>query len=301
MHIPDYMTTANMIFFSFRMPLFFILSGLFITSSLRKRSVNNLILNRFDSLIYPYLVWSIIQVTLQIVFSGEPTNAARNWKDYLYILYQPRALDQFWYLPALFNTTLIFILLKTKAHLTSTFQIALGLLLYFVSPFFEKVSLLSDWMSFYIFFAIGDAVSIAFFKPKVQKFLRSPWLSLMLLPVFVISQLYYLNNVINEFEFLLIALTGCIYMFVLAFKLESLGIFKFLKILGYHSIYIYVMHVILTACSRIVLTKFLGIEQPLILLTIGILVGTFVPVVIYKIIGKNRFGMLLFSFRKSKN
>jgi fucose 4-O-acetylase-like acetyltransferase len=33
-HIPDSLVNANMVFYSFRMPLFFILSGMFISSSI---------------------------------------------------------------------------------------------------------------------------------------------------------------------------------------------------------------------------------------------------------------------------
>ena len=36
---PAYLENANMIFYSFRMPLFFMLSGIFASLSLRKRSV----------------------------------------------------------------------------------------------------------------------------------------------------------------------------------------------------------------------------------------------------------------------
>src|SRR5580693_6950474 len=37
--VPDFLEKANMVFFSFRMPLFFILSGIFISGSLKKRSL----------------------------------------------------------------------------------------------------------------------------------------------------------------------------------------------------------------------------------------------------------------------
>src|SRR5437016_1414734 len=101
-YIPNYLTNANMIFYSFRMPLFFILSGLFISGSLAKRSLKKIISIKFENLLYPYLIWSFLQITLQIAMSGI-TNADRSLIDYTYILYQPRKLDQFWYLSALFN------------------------------------------------------------------------------------------------------------------------------------------------------------------------------------------------------
>src|SRR5882762_1837019 len=113
MDIPSALVYANMIFFSFRMPLFFILSGIFIGGSIARRPLKQLIYIKFENLLYPYLVWSFIQVTLQIVLS-KYTNSDRTLRDYTFILYQPRGLDQFWYLPALFNTTVIYLLLKVK-------------------------------------------------------------------------------------------------------------------------------------------------------------------------------------------
>ena len=116
--IPAYLFNANNIFFSFRMPLFFILSGIFLTGSLARRTPGTLLLQKFENLFYPYLIWATIQVTLQIVMAHyHLTNADRSLKDYGYLFYQPENLDQFWYLPALFNTTMVFIFTKAKLKL----------------------------------------------------------------------------------------------------------------------------------------------------------------------------------------
>src|SRR5437763_1326877 len=67
--VPQALVDANMIFYSFRMPLFFILSGIFISKSLAKKSLSQLIGSKFNLLLYPYLIWSFLQLTLQIFFS----------------------------------------------------------------------------------------------------------------------------------------------------------------------------------------------------------------------------------------
>src|SRR5262245_50919919 len=63
MNVPIVLRQANEIFFSFRMPLFFILSGLFIAGSLAKRSLGKIIEIKFENLLYPYLIWAFIQTT----------------------------------------------------------------------------------------------------------------------------------------------------------------------------------------------------------------------------------------------
>lgn len=307
--VPQSLVTANMIFFSFRMPLFFILSGIFINGSLKRRSLGQVLFTRFENLLYPYFIWSFIQVTLQILLSRY-SNTNRTAHDYLYILYQPRALDQFWYLPALFNTTLVYLLLKVKAHVPSWAQLILGLVFYLLAPHIDKISMLSDWMQFYIFYALGDNVSEIFFRPKVQGLLNNPWTLPALTPVFIASQIYYVSQAptgpgpigqapnIGEGPFLIIALIGCLTMFALAFRLQKWDILRFLRVLGFHSLYIYVIHVLVAAFVRAILMKVFGVHNSVVLLACGILAGVTVPVVFYNLCVKDNFAWFLFSLKK---
>ncbi|MBX5439709.1 MAG: acyltransferase family protein, partial [Thermoflavifilum sp.] len=128
---------ANEMFFSFRMPLFFILSGVFITRSLEKRGWLELIKIKWQTLLYPYLLWCIIQITLQITFS-EYTNSDRTLHDYAYILTNPDALDQLWYLFALFNVSVLYILLKAIGKVSPIIQLGIGILFYYLSTIFNK-------------------------------------------------------------------------------------------------------------------------------------------------------------------
>lgn len=70
---------------------------------------------------------------------------------------------------------------------------------------------------------------------------------------------------------------------ILLFLCKKKKSLKWLTILGKHSLYIYVAHVIAFAGVRIVLTNLLGIENLIILLISGILTGLFIPMAIYKL------------------
>lgn len=307
--VPAWLVNANMIFYSFRMPLFFILSGIFIGGSLAKRSLGQLITIKFENLIYPYLIWAFIQVSLQIILVRF-TNSDRSFRDYAYILYDPRQLDQFWYLPALFNTTLLYLLVKTKLKPSATLQLLLGLILFFLRPHLHLVSMLSDWMEFYLFFALGDTISAFFFKGSSQQFLKNPWPLLIMIPVFIGCQIYYLSQpedyykdiLFGQVQFLIIALTGCFTMLLLAFRLQIWNTLSFLRILGYHSLYIYVIHVIVAAFTRVLLTKFLGIHNPVALLLGGITAGVTAPIIFYNLLIKDGICWFLMSpKRKSRD
>jgi len=297
--VPVYLERANTIFFSFRMPLFFILSGIFIGGSLAKRTLKQVIGIKFENLLYPYFIWVFLQVTLQIIL-GANTNSNRTLIDYTYILYQPRALDQFWYLPALFNTSVIYLLVKTKIKPPVWGQFLIGAALYFGSPYLHSISMISDWMEFYIFFALGDAVSPFFFKDKAQRFLKNPYSLLLIAPVFILTQVYYLNHYTEpgHADFLVIALIGCLSMFILSFRIQSWNILPFLRIVGYHSLYIYVIHVFVAGLVRLFLTKFLGIQNPFILLFSGIFFGITLPIIFYNLLILDGPLWFLFSFKK---
>jgi fucose 4-O-acetylase-like acetyltransferase len=316
--VPQVLIDANMIFYSFRMPLFFILSGIFIGRSLKKYPFKNLVFQKFEILFYPYLVWASLQIILQILFS-DVTNSSRGLKDFTYLFVQPRELDQFWYLPALFNCTVIYMLLKVKLKLHIALQLLLGLVLYFISSSFDIISMVSDWMAFYIFFAIGDLISEIIFLPSTKKLLKNYWTLIILIPLFIYLQSYYLQQDFGNFaitaksdaikptylmhlkgqaEFLLIALVGCFSMFVLAFRLQDWNVLKFLRIFGYHSLYIYVMHVIVTAAVRLSLIIIFHVTNPIILLFTSIFFGIIIPIVFYNTLVKNGPFWFLFSFKR---
>ncbi|MHA4843898.1 acyltransferase family protein [Flavitalea antarctica] len=304
--IPGILQTANLIFYSFRMPLFFILSGLFINSSIAKRRTGELIFMKFENILYPYLIWSFLQISIQILFASS-TNSQRTIIDYTYIFYQPRELDQFWYLPALFNTSVIYLLLKTRLRIKTYIHVTIGLVFFFISPYLQKISMISDWMGFYIFFALGDVISVLFFRESSQKVFKKPFLALIFLPVFVATQVYYLqfdeyffvNDFGGKIQFLGISLIGCFAMFLFAVQIQEWKSLTFLRMLGMHSLQIYVMHVFVASVCRILLMKFAGVTQPVTLLISGITVGVLVPVMLYNLFIRN--GMLWFLFSLHKN
>jgi fucose 4-O-acetylase-like acetyltransferase len=301
---PAYLENANMVFYSFRMPLFFFLSGLFVSISLRKRTVKQYVRSKFETLLYPYIVWVTVQITLQIVLSGF-TNSHREVIDYTYVFYQPRSLDQFWYLPALFNASVIYTLIKKYIINKWWMLLLVAIGFYFLSPYLQDISMLSDWMEFYIFFAIGDTISHLFFHKRVQDFFKNPFTLIFAIPFFILAQtfylnqhMYYLTTEMMRAEFLLIAFTGCFTMLALSFMLQQWNILSWLRILGYHSIYIYVMHVIIAAFTRTVITHVLGVHNVFFILALCITTACFLPIIIYNLFIHNNFAWFLFTYRK---
>ena len=101
---------VDSVIYSFHMPLFFFLSGLFFMESLQKKSLTFFMASKLDSIIYPYILWSLLQGLVEASLSSY-TNGKVTYSEVFELLWQPRA--QFWFLYALFFVSLFSAILVT--------------------------------------------------------------------------------------------------------------------------------------------------------------------------------------------
>lgn len=295
-----YLEYANIMFFSFRMPLFFIVSGIFFEKSYRKRGFEVFLKTKMNTILYPYFLWGALQISVQLAFSGL-VNADRKWTDFIFLLYQPREVEQFWYLYALFNVSIFYSLLKRL----NCNKITIGLLsvcLYFLSSSFTRnnidIGFITDIFHYCIFFFIGDLFSSQFSKDKISSWLSWKLVFLLVLPFFG-SQIYFLManleyssikysfvETYSPVSFLIIALIGCLFTICISFILEKSVYFNWLMIIGHHSLYIYVSHVFATAATRIILINYFEIKEVPILLASSFCAGIIFPILLFKIVRK---------------
>ncbi|MGP2698675.1 acyltransferase family protein, partial [Serratia marcescens] len=106
----SYLLTDSIIY-SFHMPLFFFLSGLFFTQSLDKKGKTSFLISKIDTIVYPYVVWSLLQGMVEVLLSRY-TNNPSSLGDVLSLFTHPRA--QFWFLYALFMVFVLATLLYSK-------------------------------------------------------------------------------------------------------------------------------------------------------------------------------------------
>ena len=86
------------VLYSFHVPVFFFLAGMFLFSSSSDLGVCGLIWKRAKRLLYPYLLWSVLQTTLEVASASG--GRERLAGELLQILYFPQA--HFWFLYVLF-------------------------------------------------------------------------------------------------------------------------------------------------------------------------------------------------------
>ena len=90
--------------YSFHMPLFFFLSGLFLSRSVGKSSLLEFMSDKVRVVAYPYIVWSTLTVLLKSALGSIP-NTPRELSDLFLLAYHP--IDQYWFLYILFVLTII--------------------------------------------------------------------------------------------------------------------------------------------------------------------------------------------------
>ena len=303
----------NVFFFSFRMPLFFIISGVFIGASLKKKGLLHFIEDRFRFIFYPFLVWGCIQITMQLIFKGY-VNANREPIDYLNLLWNPREIEQFWYLNALFFVGIFYAMIKVKLKFTGLQQLALGFLLYFIAYFTTineiPVGLFGDVFFFYMFFAIGDNIATLIIEPEKRKLVLGHTPLLILLPCFLVMQYFFSKVNLNAGDdyyvqrfmpvlFAIVAITGCAFIINFSYLLQRLNAFRFLRVIGYHSLFIYIMHLMVIAAFRILYVNVLGLTNVYYFIIIGILAGIFIPMIIYNLAEKVGAGWMFELKKKS--
>lgn len=297
----------NIFLFSFKMPLFFIVSGIFLGNSLQRKGLDNYIRDRFQTVFYPLLIWGSIQVTIQLLLPAY-THTKRDMMGYMYLLFYPRQLQQFWYLNALFFVGSLYAIIKVYGRLKTWHQLVLGLLFYATSLYCYHnqifIGFLQDVLFFYVFYALGDAISDYMLDARNYKFHSSWQLLLVLTPIFVVLQHYFVEKGIKYQEdfyahagspiayvrdtFMLIAgmLVGDAFILSLSFVLARLNIFRFLRVIGYHSLYIYVVHLIITGGTRALLVNILHIENVPFILFTSIFLGVVGSMIVYNLAQK---------------
>lgn len=287
----------NVFFFGFRMPLFFIASGIFVSGSLGKRGLGAYSKNRVQSILWPLMVWGIIQISLQILFSNY-TNSDVTPISYLYLLIDPRRTGQFWYLNALFFVGIMYAFLKMKLHFKLWHQMILGLVLYSFAAYIHSTTIdigfAIDICQYYVFFAVGDAVSQFMLSEKSAKVFTSWKVVLPLLAGFLAVQYFFTKWNLEEGDnyyvehhmplfFILVALVGCAISIAFSFTLKKHQSLKFLRVVGYNSVHIYCMQIIAMSVTRLLLVKILHLNYVPAVVILTLAGGVMIPMVIYNI------------------
>ncbi|CAL4869857.1 hypothetical protein MMA231_04149 (plasmid) [Asticcacaulis sp. MM231] len=289
--------------YTFHMPLFFILSGLFIAERL-KADPKKFVTNTFTKIARAYFTWAIIQFTVIYMMGSLLNHPATGGylQNLVAIIWAP--VSQFWFLYALFFMQIAAWMIVPRTGATGFFALATVVYLAFETfgvPEAMNYPPVGQFCTFIISFGIGVAVGPHLSRIKVLHN-TSPvlpalafiaWLGLYYLGYVLASQKLGADWVlrsqgaeiaysVNKIMFYPAGLAGTA-MVILACCANIIPLRPVFEYLGKHSMPIFLTHILFIAGTRIVLLKIFGTLDATLLLVIISIVGTVGSLVFFEI------------------
>ena len=281
--------------YTFHMPLFFFLSGLFLAHSLNSRGRPGLIANKVDTLIYPYILWSLLQGGIEIILS-KFTSGSVTVMEVLSFLWAPRA--QFWFLYILF---LIFIIsaLVYRNQSKWTLWIVFGctaILKIFLSRL-PDVAHLPFIFNYMIYFSLGAL--LATHMPLLFKYDKI--VALISGTLFVVCQ-YAVHSgrlewtgTFNDLIGAVLAIVSIVFTVSLSSVLSKFRAARFLAVTGQKSMHIYLMHILIGSGVRVGLQKVFHVSHPVIHIILGCIFALLLPIWFANLFDTSKRRLYLFS------
>jgi fucose 4-O-acetylase-like acetyltransferase len=283
--------------YSFHMPLFLLLSGLFAERWTTKYSLRAGVLNKAKLLLIPYFVWSAIQGSINIVLS-QYTNQKTTAATLIYgIFLNPSA--QFWFVYFLF---IMFVLFGAMIKILPSNVILLTFsALYLINNYVNFPYHLEMIFNNMLFFCLGSFVYRVISVNRVQQALSKSSTSIILFILFgIIGSLYsnYWSTVLLQISS---AFLGIALVVSLAFYLGSKNRIPWMESLGRMSMPIYLMHILAGSGTRIIMLNVMHIDNILLHISLGVFVGLILPILIYRIIYKFPFTSILYGTKEARS
>jgi fucose 4-O-acetylase-like acetyltransferase len=300
--VPEhFFSLSDSIIYGFHMPFFFFLSGLFVESSFRKRGAKSYLLDKFSRIAYPYVIWSILQVSVEIMFSSQ-TQQEATVSDLLAIVYRP--WGQFWFLYALLLMHITYTVFSYSGKYAVPLMFVTSVMLFFY-PLRIGAFALSGFSSHFIFFTIGIVLSRKIMQ--AEKYEIPLWVVILLLAALTGSGYFIFENLLTPmrlagkpypFYFLYLSILGIVACSVLAQYLARRNITQFLQVLGTYSLQIYLVHMLAGAGIRMALSLLFGIQNWVVHIVIGVTFALVTPILMQKISDRLNFPYL-FELRRN--
>jgi len=251
-----------------------------------------LIGNKTATIIYPFVIWSTIQIIIEASLANY-TNNDESFSHLLTMFLYPKS--KFWFLHALFLmfvfNILLFTILKQWAVWIAT--LITVCLFVFQDQLFANMVIIDNVTRNLIYFNTGIVWAY------VVKSLRPGTTTVILFVTFFVVLIY------REFIWIHIPLSEASLLFVLAATLTGIGMIiamsmhrynlleRSMKVFGCYSMEIFIMHILFASGIRIVLQKFFGIQEFWLHLLIGMLAGLLLPLAVLYMINRFHLHFLL--------
>jgi hypothetical protein len=278
---------------SFRLAVFAMLSGLFVSRSVQRRGIGRYVLSRDTLFVYLYVVWTLLQGLVKVV-AGAAINSPVSLSDLPLKLVYPDA--QLWFFGFLVvMTTVVVPIQPWKSRWRAAWLVlvtAFGLIMWFTGwPNSDVIGLKS--LALVLFYVAGFALG----AKRVVDFERNRPTWALAVTAVGSSCLFAWVTAIQSPESpaastgapgliapslgMVAAISGALAVLAWSAMIGRLpsGIARPIAFTGRHSLEVFVAHLTFTSGTRIILEK-LGIDSLAVHIPCGILVGTVGPLVL---------------------
>jgi len=296
---PHFFELSDSIVYTFHMPFFFLLSGLFVEGSLEKRGAVEYLKDKMLRIAYPYFIWSILQMSVEILFSNQ-TQRGAGISDILSIVYRP--WGQFWFIYALLLMHIVFAIVSQVKRFSAPLLFLAGAVLFFEPMPFSEFALLG-FSTHFLFFVLG--ILLRRWLVDKNALLLPLWTILSLFAVLLGSGFLVFENFLEPSRimsishplyvlyFSAIGVAACV---SLAKYLATNNRLSFLKTLGVYSLPIYLVHMLAGAGTRMILQQAFHLQNWVLHIGLGVTAALVIPVVLQKISERINFPYL-FEFK----
>ena len=269
--------------YSFHMPAFFFVSGLFVVGSIQRRGSRNFTLEKVKTILYPYLLFSVIGAALGPVTAPfQVTHSPFHWKAFLLDVASGSAS---WFLFTLFFCLLLALFtVRLPNWLRFLLSVLLGIAPLYGTYITDRV------MREFCFVAAGMWVGTHIFRlERIPKWIAGVGFILLLALQFAATYLY---GYVARWTYIELGLTGTAALFLLARMLEKHRIGDALVWVGRASLAIFLLSAFPQGATRVVLSNFFHTNNLWLQLLLPTFFATLLPAIVWYQQDRWRLGWL---------
>lgn len=285
------------IIYTFHMPLFFFVSGIFVTSWSRRR-FSVALMQKVKTLVIPYFIWTVITGSF-MQLASRYTNNGLGFKNILMSWWVP--FSEYWFLYVLFFTFLIYYLFLNFFNNGLNILLVTSIVLYFLIPVTPKLWIINFIEQYLVFFVLGSFLSKSILSAHQVLFsTKNLYISITLFVVLTVGWIYLFatqeHSVGTNYYKLIMAFSGIWMTLSVSNEIDSklVKCAIFFNKTGKDSMAIYVMHLLPLAGSRIVVIKMMHLTNLWVIVILITLISLAACYIVNWIISKLKLGQFLF-------
>ena len=275
--------------YAVHMPLFFMISG-FLAPRMIAQPLGVFAGRFWSRLVWPYLLWSLVLITAHYVMRAYTNTSMDGFHPYT-ILWKPPAVMWF-----LYYLAIAILIARAVRTLLPGFQIAAAVTI-ICAPYLLPD--LPDQTRFIGFFLLGIMIP----RDWMCRTLPAVWFYVATLVFLACILLLWILPIDNSDAYpasqiwlLPAAIVGPFLIFgfskYVSLTLPDVGLFRLIEVIGQNTMPIFVLHILITAGTRIVLLK-MGIANWTTIIFTATVLGLFIPLVVGQMAARAGIGKCL--------